>query len=90
MLSWIGIGLGIGLGIALPAKWRIPPKNKSGTIITFASAISGAIAGGIVNAGSSAESLGSVDGASLICATGGALLALLGVKLLKTTLYIER
>ena len=85
ILSWIGIGL----GIAVLANWKIPPKNQNGTTITFASAIAGAISGGIFNAGSSTESLASANSASLIFAAGGALLALLCVQLLKTTLYIE-
>ena len=95
ILLWIGIGL----GIAFVATWKIPPKNRNGTIITFTFAMLGALAGGIVNAGSSAESLTTesltteslttVNGVGLICATGGACLALLAIQLLKTTLYIE-
>ena len=85
ILMWIGIGL----GIAFVANWKIPPKNRNGTLITFTFAMLGALAGGIVNAVSSAESLATVNGVGLICATGSALLALLGVQLLKTTLYIE-
>ena len=85
ILLWIGIGL----GIAFVANWKIPPKNRNGTFITFTFAMLGATAGGIVNAGSSAESLATVSGIGLICATGGACLALFGVQLLKTTLYIE-
>jgi uncharacterized membrane protein YeaQ/YmgE (transglycosylase-associated protein family) len=85
ILLWIGIGL----GIAFVANWKIPPKNRNGTFITFASATLGAIAGGIVSAGSSAESLTTVNGIGLICATGGACLALLAIQLLKTTLYVE-
>lgn len=84
-LLWIGIGL----GIAFVANWKIPPKNQVGTMITFAFATLGALAGGIVSAGSSAESLSAVSGNGLICAVGGALLALLGVQLLKTILYID-
>lgn len=85
ILLWIGIGL----GIAIVANWKIPPKNRNGTFITFASAMLGAIAGGIVSAGTSAESLTTVNGIDLICATGGACLALLAIQLLKATLYIE-
>ena len=85
ILLWIGIGL----GVAFVANWKIPPKNRNGTIITFTFAMLGAIAGGIVSAGSSAESLNTVNGVGLICATGGACLALLAIQLLKTTLYIE-
>lgn len=84
-LLWIGIGL----GIAFVANWKIPPKNQVGTMITFAFATLGALAGGIVSAGFSAESLSAVSGNGLICAVGGALLALLGVQLLKTILYID-
>ena len=85
ILLWIGIGL----GIAFVANWKIPPKNRNGTIITFTFAMLGALAGGIVNAGSSADSLATVNGVGLICAAGGACLALLAIQLLKTTLYIE-
>ena len=85
ILLWIGIGL----GIAFVANWEIPSKNRNGTMITFASATIGAIAGGIASAGSSAEPLATINVLGLFCATGVACLALLGVQLLKTTLYIE-
>ena len=84
ILWWIGIGL----GIALLANWRMPPKNRNGTIITIASGILGAITGGLIIAGSSSESLASVNGASLIFAAASALLALTGVQLCKSMLYI--
>ena len=85
ILSW----LGIGLGIALVANWKIPPKNRNGTMITFVSAMLGAAAGGIAHAESSAESLATINAIGLICAIGGACFALLAIQLLKTTLYIE-
>ena len=85
ILLWIGIGL----GIAFVANWKIPPKNRNGTIITFTFAMLGALAGGIVNTGSSAESLTTVNGIGLICAAGGACFALFAVQLMKTILYSE-
>ena len=85
ILLWLGIGLGIGFF----ANWKIPPKNRNGTLTTLACATLGALAGGIFSTGSSAESQAVVSGISLVFAVGGALLALLAVQLLKATLYIE-
>ncbi len=85
ILLWVAIGL----GIALLANWRFPPRNRKGVIMTIASAVLGAVFGGLVSADATIESLSSVSGASLAFASVGALLALLCVQLGKTVLYIE-
>ena len=79
MISWLLMGLVVG---AL-AKWIMPGEDPGGIFITIVIGIAGAFVGGFIG---SSLGLGTVTGfnlASLALATGGALLLLLGYRMLK-------
>ncbi len=79
IISWIALGLVVGI----VAKLIMPGKDPGGLIITILLGIAGATVGGFV---SSALELGSVTGfdvRSLSIATGGALLLLIGYRVLR-------
>ncbi len=79
IISWIALGLVVGI----VAKLIMPGKDPGGLIITILIGIAGAMLGGFV---SSSLGLGTVTGfdvRSLSIATGGALLLLLGYRVLR-------
>ena len=79
IISWIIMGLIVG---AL-AKWIMPGSDPGGLIVTTLIGIAGAFVGGFLG---SLVGLGSVSGfnlISLVLAIGGALLLLLGYRLIK-------
>ena len=79
IISWIILGLIVGI----LAKLIMPGKDPGGFIITILIGIAGAFIGGYV---SSLVGFGSFTGfniKSIIIATGGAILLLVGYRLLK-------
>lgn len=79
IFSWILMGLLVG---AL-AKWLMPGEDPGGIFITILIGVAGAFLGGFIG---SVIGLGSVTGfnlVSLALAVGGALLLLLGYRLVK-------
>ena len=79
ILSWVVLGLIAGV----LAKLIMPGKDPGGMIITIAIGIAGAFVGGFV---SSLLGFGSVTGfdfRSIIVAVAGAILLLLGYRLIK-------
>ena len=80
IISWIIMGLIVGS----LAKWIMPGRDPGGLIVTILIGIAGAFLGGFLG---SLVGLGSVSGfdlMSLALAIGGALLLLLGYRLMRS------
>ena len=80
ILSWIVFGLIAG---AL-AKWIMPGKDPGGIIVTILLGIAGAVVGGYVATFFGYGSMTGFDFRSLLVAIGGAMLLLVGYRLLTT------
>lgn len=78
-IAWIVMGLIVGI----LAKWIMPGKDPGGLIITIGLGIAGAFVGGFIGA---RLGIGPVTGfnlASILIATGGAVLLLVIYRILK-------
>lgn len=79
IISWIIMGLIVGIA----AKWIMPGKDPGGFVITILLGIAGAFVGGFI---ASLVGLGSVTGfniGSFLIAIGGAVLLLIGYRIIK-------
>ena len=81
ILLWILFGLIAGV----IAKWLMPGRDPGGIIVTILLGIGGAVVGGFVASSFGYGSLTEFDIRSLLVAIGGALLLLIGYRLVMRT-----
>jgi len=77
---WIVFGLIAGI----IAKWVMPGRDPGGIIVTILLGIAGAVVGGFVATSFGYGSMTGFDLRSLLIAIGGAMLLLVGYRLLTT------
>ena len=80
ILSWIVFGLIVGVF----AKWIMPGRDPGGFKVTIPLGIGGAIFGGMLGTEYGFGGMGGFDIRSLLAAIGGALIALIGCRLVAT------
>jgi uncharacterized membrane protein YeaQ/YmgE (transglycosylase-associated protein family) len=80
ILLWIVFGLIAGI----IAKWVMPGRDPGGIIVTILLGIAGAVVGGYVATSFGYGSMTGFDLRSLLIAIGGAVLLLIGYRLLTT------
>lgn len=80
IISWLIFGLIVG---AL-AKWIMPGKDPGGIFVTSLIGIAGALIGGFIASFLGLGSVNSFSLASIVIATGGALLLLFAYRQLKS------
>ena len=80
ILMWIVFGLIAGV----VAKWIMPGRDPGGIIVTILLGIAGAVVGGFVATYFGYGSMTGFDFRSLLIAIGGAVLLLVGYRLLTT------
>ena len=78
ILSWIVLGLVAGL----LAKWIMPGPDPGGIIVTVLLGIAGAVVGGMIATSLGYGAMSGFDIRSLMIAVGGALLLLVGYRLI--------
>lgn len=78
ILSWIVFGLIAGV----VAKLIMPGRDPGGIIVTILLGIAGAVAGGMIGTSLGYGGMSGFDIRSLLIAIGGAMLLLLGYRLL--------
>lgn len=77
ILLWIVFGLIAGV----VAKWIMPGRDPGGIIVTTALGIVGAVVGGMIGTAVGFGSVSGFDIRSLLVAIGGAMLLLMGYRL---------
>jgi uncharacterized membrane protein YeaQ/YmgE (transglycosylase-associated protein family) len=80
ILLWIVFGLIAGI----IAKWVMPGRDPGGIIVTILLGIAGAVVGGYVATTFGYGSMAGFDFRSLLVAIGGAMLLLVGYRLITT------
>jgi uncharacterized membrane protein YeaQ/YmgE (transglycosylase-associated protein family) len=78
ILSWILLGLVAGI----LAKWMMPGPDPGGIIVTVLLGIAGAVVGGMIATSLGYGAMSGFDIRSLMIAVGGALLLLVGYRLI--------
>jgi len=77
ILLWIVFGLIAGI----VAKWILPGRDPGGFIVTIALGIVGAVVGGMIGTAVGFGGISGFDIRSLMIAIGGALMLLIGYRL---------
>ena len=80
ILSWIVFGLIAGV----VAKWILPGSDPRGFFVTILLGVAGAIIGGMIGSAFGVGDISGFDVRSLMIAVGGALILLIGYRLVGT------
>lgn len=80
ILLWIVFGLVVGV----VAKWIMPGSDPGGIVVTILLGIGGAVIGGMLGSTLGLGGMSGFDVRSLVIAIGGAVILLIGYRLVRT------